>query len=286
MKIGCHVSNSDPFLLLGAANEAIDAGANCFMIYLGAPQNTFRRKASEMKVREMKQVLQNANIAIDDVIVHAPYILNLAQNNEEKRRFAVSLLTSDIRLMDEIGLKTMVVHPGSSLDNGLDIGIDNIIQSLQEIFDQTKDSSVVIALETMAGKGNECCYRFEHFHTIFQRIAHPRLQACFDTCHVFDSGYDLVQCYEEVLSEWNQIVGWDKIAVIHVNDSKNEMGSKKDRHENIGKGQIGFKTLQRICWDERFSTVPKILETPFLIDEFGKKTISPYKKEIAQLKNK
>lgn len=284
MKLGCHVSNSGSEMLLGSVNEAVSYDANCFMVYLGAPQNSYRKEAKDMNIDLFLEACKKHNIALEDVIVHAPYILNLAQTDEVKRKFAVDFLVSEIQTMDLMQTKYMVLHPGNTLDFGLEVGIENIIRSLKEILARTPKSQVVICLETMAGKGSECCYMFEHLRTIMDAVASNRIQVCLDTCHTSDSGYDWVNDYENIIRELHDIIGLEHIKVIHLNDTKNPKGARKDRHENIGFGYLGFETLAKVAHDERFKDIPKILETPYIENDGGKKEFPPYKEEIEMLK--
>lgn len=278
MKLGCHVSNAGKDMLLGSVNEAVSYGANGFMVYLGAPQNSYRKDISELKIPEFKARLQELGMFTDDVIVHAPYIINLAQDDDVKRQFAIDFIVREIKTMDIMGAKYLVIHPGAYLELGLEKGLLKITASIKEILKHTPDSEVVICLETMAGKGTECCHQFEQLKYILDEIASNRVKVCLDTCHTFDSGYDWINDYEGVMEKLNQAIGLDQIKVIHVNDSKNMLGSRKDRHENIGFGNIGFTTLNKICHDERFKDVMKILETPYIDGN------PPYQAEIAMIK--
>ncbi len=178
----------------------------------------------------------------------------------------------------------LVLHPGSHVDAGVEAGIAQIIKGLNTVLDQNEDE-VYIALETMAGKGSEIGRSFEEIKMIYDGVhKKDRLRVTFDTCHVSDAGYDLMHHYDDVFAEFDHIIGLDQIAVFHVNDSMNPLGSHKDRHANIGKGTIGYETLHRLVHDERFASIPKILETPWLAAEGEtKKTIPPYKEEIAWL---
>ena len=279
MKLGCHVSNSGKEMLLGSVNEAFNYGATGFMVYLGAPQNSYRKKLEDLRIDEYNLRLKELALDPIDVVVHAPYIINLAQGDDNKRQFAIDFITKEIKMAEEIKALYLVVHPGSYLDLGLDQGLLKISDSLKEILDNTQDCNVVICLETMAGKGTECCYRFEQLKTIIDIVNSKRVKVCLDTCHTFDSGYDWINDYEGVISNIKNTIGLEAIKVIHVNDSKNILGSKKDRHENIGFGNIGFETLSKICHDERFKDIMKILETPYIND------FPPYKFEIEMLRN-
>lgn len=284
MKLGCHVSNSGQEMLSGSVIEAASYGANCFMVYMGAPQNTYRKKKEELNVLQMQKLLSEHKINIEDVIVHAPYIVNLAQGNEEKRKFAVDFIIQEVTLAHYAGFKTIVLHPGAHVGQGIQQGMDKIVASLKEVLAKTSDTDVTIALETMAGKGTEVGSRFEEIKYMIDNINSPRIKVCLDTCHINDAGYDIVNQYDEVLQEFDELIGFDKLAVIHVNDSKNPLGSRKDRHENIGFGHIGFPTLERIIKDSRFRNIPKILETPYVSIDDSKNSLPPYKYEIEMIK--
>ncbi|MDD2258563.1 MAG: deoxyribonuclease IV [Bacilli bacterium] len=283
MKIGCHVSNKGDLMLKGSILEALSYDANCFMVYLGAPQNSYRKDIDKMNIDEFHKLLKLNNIAKSDVIIHAPYIVNLANSDSIKHQFAIDFITEEIKRTGKIGAEYIVLHPGNHLDLSIEDGLKQIKHALIKILDNTKEFDVKIALETMSGKGSELCSRFEHLNYLISEIKSNRLVVCFDTCHVHDAGYDIVNNYEKVLNEFDKIVGLNKIKVFHINDSKNIMGANKDRHENIGFGEIGFDTLAKFCYDERFFDIPKILETPFV--KFEDKSFAPYKHEINMIKN-
>lgn len=284
MKIGSHVANNGTEMLIGSVKEALSYNANSFMLYLGAPQNSFRKPISEFNIPQYMEILKNNNIDPQNVVIHAPYIINLAQPDEEKRQFAIDFITSEVIKTAAIGSKYIVIHPGAHMKDGTELGLGRIAESLKSIIKNTSDVDVVLLLETMAGKGTECCKNFEEIKTLLELVDSQRVQVCFDTCHTFDSGYDLVNNYDEVFNNFDKLIGLDRIRVIHVNDSKNDVGSHKDRHENIGFGNIGFKTLSKICHDERFSNVIKILETPYIENMEGEKTYPPYKEEIEMIR--
>ena len=283
MKIGSHVSNNGDLMLLGSVREAKSYGANCFMVYLGAPQSTQRKDISTYNIPLMLKELDNINL--EDVIIHAPYIVNLAQPDEEKRKFGVSFITQELMRMKAVGCKYMVVHPGAHMKEGIELGIERIAKSFNEILENTKDDDTYIAIETMAGKGSECCSRFDEIKKIIDLCPNysHRLVVCFDTCHTHDAGYDFMTDYDGVINEFDKIIGLDKIKVIHLNDSKNEIGCHKDRHENIGFGDIGFDTLMKFVYDKRFENIPIILETPYVKN--GNESYPPYKYEIEMIRN-
>ncbi|MEC0664690.1 deoxyribonuclease IV [Priestia flexa] len=283
LKIGSHVSMSGKKMLLGASEEAVSYGANTFMIYTGAPQNTRRKKIEELNIEAGLQHMKENGI--DNIVVHAPYIINIGNTtNPVTFELGVEFLTSEIQRTHALGARQIVLHPGAHVGAGAETGIKQIISGLNEVL--RPDQEVQIALETMAGKGSECGRSFEEIAMIIDGVTHnEKLSVCFDTCHVHDAGYDIVNDFDGVLNEFDKTVGIDRIKVLHVNDSKNSCGAKKDRHENIGFGHIGFDALNYIVHHPAFVDVPKILETPYVgIDKKTKK--APYKLEIDMLKAK
>lgn len=283
IKLGSHVGMAGKEMFLASAKEAASYGANVFMLYTGAPQNTRRKDVTELNI-EAGWEYAHAH-GIDEIVVHAPYIINLANTvKPETYELAVEFLEKEIVRTAAMESKVLVLHPGSHVNAGTEAGTAQIIKGLNTVLNQNGDD-VCIALETMAGKGSEIGRSFEELKAIYDGVdKRERLRVCFDTCHVNDAGYDLVNHYEDVFAEFDRIIGLDQIAVFHVNDSMNPLGAHKDRHANIGKGTIGYETLHRLVHDERFLEVPKILETPWLCEEgSAKKTIPPYKEEIAWL---
>ncbi len=278
MKIGSHVSMSGKDMLLGSVKEAVSYGATTFMFYTGAPQNTSRKPINQLKVEEAVAYMKENNISIDDVVVHAPYIINLANTiKPETFQLAVDFLKQEIDRVYEIGCSMIVLHPGAHVGAGVDEGIAQIIKGLDLVLDPSKP--VKIALETMAGKGTEVGYEFEHIRRIMDGVQHPELLGvCLDTCHIHDAGYD-VHDFDQVLASFDQIIGLNHLLVVHVNDSKNVKGARKDRHENIGYGYIGFDTLYKIVNHPLLQDIPKILETPYVGD------LAPYKQEIVMLQS-
>lgn len=284
MKIGSHVANSGVKMLLGSVEEALSYNANCLMVYLGAPQNTYRKPLNQMNIETALNLAKVNNIDPHDIIVHAPYIVNLAQQDDEKFNFAVKFLSEELKKTDLIGAKYMVLHPGAHVGSGSNVGINRISNGINQILDLTSNYNSIIAIETMAGKGTECGRNFEEIASIIDQIDNKdRIAVCLDTCHINDAGYDIVNNYEQVIEEFDKIIGLKYLKVIHINDSKNPLNSKKDRHENIGFGHIGFETIKKICNDERFKDIPKILETPY-IEISKEKSIPPYKEEIQMIK--
>lgn len=286
MKLGCHVNNNGKDMLVGSIKEALSYNANCFMVYLGAPQNTYRKPLVDLKYHEMKKIADEVNISLEDVIVHAPYIVNLARSDEEKHEFAVNFLTQELRGLSVVGCKYIVLHPGSAVDSSREEAIKQIACGINKILDNTSCDNTVIVLETMAGKGNEIGRTFEEIASIISYVKDQnRIGVCLDTCHVNDAGYDLVNNYDEVFNMFDNIIGFKYLKVIHVNDSKNVLSSHKDRHENIGFGNIGFEPLLKVITDKRFEHVCKILETPYVISDDKKSNYPPYKYEIEMIKS-
>lgn len=261
--IGSHVSMSAPDYLVGSLNEALSYKANAFMIYTGAPQNSKRVELSKLKIDEFKVKLKENNIAIENVIVHAPYIINLASVNPYKHKIAIDVLKNEIIRTNAIGCKYLVLHPGNAVDCDINTGINNIANSINEILDSLSDNSVVICLETMSGKGTEVGRNFDQLAKIISLInKKENIGVCLDTCHINDAGYDLTH-FDSILDEFDQKIGLDYLHVIHLNDSNNQMNSHKDRHANIGNGTIGFDLLCAIAHNKRIESIPKILETPW-----------------------
>ena len=283
IKLGSHVGMNGKRMMLGSLEEALSYGADTFMIYTGAPQNTRRKELSELNIDTAQTLMKEKGI--QEFIVHAPYIINLANTvKPETYELAVRFLRLELTRASAMGSHILVVHPGAHVGAGTDAGIASIVKGLNEVL--TDDSDCLIALETMAGKGSEIGRTFEELAQIYDGVTKKdRLRVCFDTCHTHDSGYDITDDLEGVLNDFHRILGKDQIAVFHINDSKNPRGSRKDRHENIGNGCIGFDALHRIVHHPDFLNIPKILETPWVpIDGDPKNTRAPYREEIAGLR--
>lgn len=283
LKIGSHVSMSGKGMFLNSVKEAAGYEANTFMLYTGAPQNTRRKPLEELNLEAGWQAMRQ--YGIDDFVVHAPYIINLANTvKPEIFELAVEFLTLEAQRTAAMKSKILILHPGSHVGAGVEAGTAQIIKGLNEVLEESADCC--IALETMAGKGSEIGRNFEELAAIYDGVRHPeRLRVCFDTCHTHDAGYDIIHDFNGVIAEFDRIIGKDQIAVFHINDSKNPRGAHKDRHANIGQGEIGFDALYNIVHHPDFADIPKILETPYLPDpENPKKTLPPYKEEIAMLR--
>lgn len=282
MLIGSHVSMSGKDMLLGSAKEAFSYGANVMMVYTGAPQNTRRKPIEELNAEIGKKFM--AENGIKEVVVHAPYIINLANTTKEGYiDFAIDFLKEELRRAEAVGATQVVLHPGSHVGAGVDVGLNQIIYGLNQVI--TKDQTVQIALETMAGKGTELARTFEELARIIDGVTYnEHLSVTFDTCHVHDAGYDIKNDLSGVLTKFDKTVGLDRIKVLHINDSKNPVGAHKDRHENFGFGEIGFDALMNVIQVPEFKNLPKILETPW-IKVKDKVQIAPYKKEIEMIRS-
>ncbi|MBE5938744.1 MAG: deoxyribonuclease IV [Lachnospiraceae bacterium] len=284
MLLGSHVGMSGKEMFAGSVKEAISYGANTFMVYTGAPQNTRRKSVDELNIPAAKQLME-AN-GINEFVIHAPYIINLGNSvNADTYKLSVDFLAIELERTAAMGSHTLVLHPGAHVGAGADLGIDKIVAGINSVL--TADSPVNIALETMAGKGSEIGKSFEELARIYDGVVHnDKLRVCFDTCHVNDAGYDIVNDLDGVLEHFDAIIGKEQIAVFHINDSKNERGAGKDRHENIGFGTIGFDGLLRVINHPDFENVPKIMETPYIPNALDKKkSYPPYKYEIAMIKS-
>ena len=271
--IGSHVGYKKDSGLVGSVKEALSYNANTFMFYTGAPQNTIRSSIDLNNVKEAYKLMIDNNIDKNNIIVHAPYIINLANGDESKFNFSCNFLSEELKRVNTFGMQYLVLHPGSHVGLGVDEGISNIVKALNFVLAKD-DSNVMILLETMAGKGSEIGRNFEELKKIIDGVSKKdRIGICLDTCHLNDAGYDLNN-FDDVLDEFDKLIGIDKIKCIHINDSKNTLDSHKDRHENIGRGTIGLDTLIKVINNPKLKDVPKILETPYIDG------IAPYKEEI------
>lgn len=282
MLIGSHVGMKGKEMFLGSVKEALSYGANTFMVYTGAPQNTRRKKIEELNIEEGQLLMKKSGI--QKFVVHAPYIINLANTTKpETFQLAVDFLKVEIMRTAAMGSDVLVLHPGSHVGAGTEAGIQRIIEGLNQVLEE--DTLVHLALETMAGKGSEIGSRFDELRRIYDGVKYSdKLRVCFDTCHLNDSGLNIKYQFDEIIDQFDQMIGKEQIAVFHINDSKNPLGSAKDRHENLGFGEIGFEALKYVVDHKDFDNVPKILETPYIKEPEGKKSYPPYKYEIEMLK--
>ena len=270
IKLGSHVSFKAPDYLKGASDVSISYGSNAMMFYLGAPQNARRVDVDKYLIDEYKASTEK--IEVENMVIHAPYIVNPA--SMEKFGFAIDFLTKEIERMNFIGIKYMVLHPGAATKFDVNDSIERLVKSLKEIIANTTD--VTILLETMAGKGTELGATFEQMNEIISKVGSDRVGVCLDTCHVWEAGYD-IKDYPGFIKELKKHNLLDLVKVIHINDSKNERGAHKDRHENIGKGFIGTEALKPFIQGKEFKDIIKVLETPWIDGE------APYKEEIELL---
>ena len=277
--IGSHVGFNSKDQLLGSLNQALSYNANTFMFYTGAPQNTTRSKIDDKITKEALEIMKENNMELENIIVHAPYIINLANDKEDdKYNFSIRFLIEEIKRCSQIGIKYLVLHPGSHVGLGEELGLESIIYAINKV--NTNNDNVVILLETMAGKGTELGTNFSQIKTIIDGVKDKdKIGVCMDTCHLNDAGYD-VSNFDQILDEFDSIVGLKYLHCIHINDSKNPIGAHKDRHENIGYGTLGFENIINIIYNPRLDSIPKILETPWIGD------YPPYKEEIEMIRNK
>ena len=284
LKLGCHVGMSGKEMMLGSVKDAVRFGANTFMLYTGAPQNTKRKAITELRIDEAQALMKKHGI--EEFVVHAPYIINLANVvKPETFEIAVEFLALELERTQTMGSATLVLHPGSHVGEGVEKGVEQIAKGINAVL--TKDTKVHIALETMAGKGSEIGRSFEELAMIYDRVVYnDKLRVCFDTCHVSDAGYDIIDDFDGVMEHFDKVIGKNQIAVFHMNDSKNAAGAGKDRHENFGFGYIGFDALMYIMEHKDFMDVPKILESPYVKDpDNAKKSYEPYQYEIQMIRS-
>ncbi len=285
MKIGCHVGMVGPEYYLGSVKEAISYGANTFMLYTGAPQNSFRTPLENLNIYEALDMMKKNNIDINNIVVHAPYLINLGNLDQEKSKNSYNMLLSEINRTLKMGCRYLVLHPGASMGYDREESLNQVAYYLNAAIE--KYPGIIILIETMAGKGSELGINFNEINYIIQQIKHKEcIGVCLDTCHINDAGYDLNKI-DDVLNEFDNIIGLNYLYVCHINDSKNEKGAHKDRHENIGLGKIGFDNLINFIYNPRISDRIFILETPYVKEnEKDKISYPPYKFEIEMILSK
>ena len=282
--IGSHVGYTNKEQLLGSVKEAISYNANTFMIYTGSTQSTARSEINDELTYAGYNLMVENGINSNNVIIHAPYIINLANKlDTRKYEFYIDFFSDELNRVKKLGFNKIVLHPGFATNCSREDAIDNIANALNIVFDRTKDTNVL--LEFMAGKGSEVGTSIDELKAIIDQIKdQSRIYVCLDTCHMNDSGVD-VSNFDDFLDEFDSKIGIDKIKCVHVNDSMNPMGSHKDRHANIGYGTIGFDKLINVVYNSRLEGIPFILETPYVHrnepDEYP-----PYKYEIENIRNK
>lgn len=281
--IGSHVSFNNKEQLLGSVKEALSYNANTFMIYTGSTQSTSRSTINDEFTYEAYKLMLKNNIDSNNVIVHAPYIINLAnRKDEDKYKFYCDFLANELDRCKSLGLNKIVLHPGSATTCSREEAIKNIIDGINYVYNKTTD--IMILLEFMAGKGTEVGSSIDELKCIIDGINDKdRIGVCLDTCHMNDSGIDISK-FDDFLNEFDIKIGISKIKCIHLNDSLNNIGSHKDRHANIGYGTIGFDNLLRVVYNDRLN-VPFIIETPY-INRNTNESFAPYKYEIESIRNK
>lgn len=285
IKIGSHVGMSGPQYFVGSVKEALSYGANTFMFYTGAPQNTFRTPLENLHIQEALSLMEQNHINVKDVIVHAPYLINLANLNQEKSEVSFNLLLTEINRTLAMGCKYIVLHPGASLEFDKNESIKQVANYLNKAI--ALYPNITILIETMAGKGSEIGKSFEEIAQIINQIENKQgIGVCLDTCHIHDGGYDLSKL-DELFIKFDQIISLKYLKVCHINDSKNEKDSHKDRHENFGYGKIGFENLISFIYHPSLKDCIFILETPYIKEnEKDKLSYPPYKFEIEMILNK
>ena len=278
--LGSHVGFNKNTQLLGSLEEALRLKANTFMFYTGAPQNTARSPIDDNLTLQALEKMKENQLNLSKIIVHAPYIINLC--NEENFDFSTRFLKEELERVNQLGIKYLVLHPGSHVGLGIEKGIENIVKGLNLVLTDLKGHNhVTILLETMAGKGSEVGSKLEEIKEIIARVEEKEhIGVCLDTCHLNDAGYDMND-FDVFLKHLDETIGIEKIGCIHINDSKNPFASHKDRHENIGFGTIGFDSLMKIIYHEKLEEIPKILETPYVDKDY-----CPYKYEIEMIRKK
>jgi deoxyribonuclease IV len=272
LNIGCHLSVSKGFEAMGI--QALEINANTFQFFTRNPRGSKAKAIDENDVRSLLDIVKEHNFS--KLLAHAPYTLNPCSNSESTREFALQVMEDDLARMEYLPGNFYNFHPGSHVKQGVDIGIDLIVDTLNTIL--TPDCSTTVLLETMSGKGTEVGKSFEELSQILDRVTlSEKMGICLDTCHVYDAGYDIVDDLDGVLKEFDEIIGLEKLKAIHLNDSKNPFKSHKDRHEKIGEGHIGLEAIVRIINHPALRNLPFFLETP--------NEIPGYASEIELLRN-
>ena len=271
--IGCHLSASKGYLAM--AKQAVSIGANTFQFFTRNPRGG---KAKEINEDDVKAFLEySKEHGINRILAHAPYTLNACSADSGIREFAKNTMADDLKRMEYTPGNYYNFHPGSHVGQGVGVGIDFIAEMLNEIL--TKEQTTTVLLETMSGKGSEVGRNFEELKAIIDKVKlKDKLGVCLDICHIWDGGYDVVNNFDGVLDEFDKIIGLEKLKAIHLNDSKNDLASHKDRHEKIGEGKIGLDAISKIINNDRIKNLPFYLETPNEIDG--------YEREIELLKKR
>ncbi|MCH5296971.1 MAG: deoxyribonuclease IV [Ruminococcus sp.] len=273
LNIGSHLSISNGFEAIG--KQALEIGANTFQFFTRNPRGGAARKIDTADVEKLQSLMQKNEFS--QILAHAPYTMNLCSAKEQTREFAFNTLADDVNRMEYLPNNLYNFHPGSHTGQGVDIGISQIADALNRVIKPNIQTTIL--LETMAGKGSEIGSKFEELRAIIDLVEYKDVMGvCFDTCHVFDAGYDIVNDLDGVLDEFDRVIGIDRLKAVHLNDSMNYLGCHKDRHEKIGMGGIGIDAIERIINHKYLRNLPFFLETPNELDG--------YAKEIALLKEK
>ena len=271
LNIGCHLSTSKGFAHMG--REASSIEANTFAFFTRNPRGGNAKAIDPDDALALREHLKANGFA--PLVAHAPYTLNPCSDKPHAREFALQAMADDLVRMETFPGNLYNFHPGSHVGQGVEVGIELIAATLNEVL--TPDQSTTVLLETMAGKGSEVGGRFEELREILDRVElKEKMGVCLDTCHVNDAGYDIVHHLDEVLTEFDRVIGLERLKAIHINDSKNPLGAKKDRHEKIGEGLIGTDAIVRVMRHEALKELPFYLETPNELDG--------YEREIRMLK--
>lgn len=265
LKIGCHLSASKGFEHMG--KEILSLGGNTFQFFTRNPRGGSAKAINEKDVEAFHVLCREKGI--DVILAHAPYTLNAASADERTREFARETMADDLLRMEYVPGNLYNFHPGSHVGQGVDVGIGYIVSMLNEVLKPEQTTTVL--LETMAGKGSEIGRTFEEIRTIIDKVdLKDHLGVCLDTCHVYDAGYDIVNRLDEVVEEFDRVIGLNRLKAIHLNDSKNPFESHKDRHEKIGEGSIGVNAMKRIINHPQLRNLPFYLETPNELDGYAK----------------
>ena len=271
LHIGCHLSSSKGFLAMG--RQALELGADTFQFFTRNPRGSKAKELDPADAAALAALMKDHCFA--PIIAHAPYTLNLCGAEEQNRLFARDTMADDLRRMEHIPGQLYNFHPGSHTEQGMEVGIGQIADTLNAILKPEQHTTVL--LETMSGKGSEVGGRFEELRAIIDRTAlHDRLGVCLDTCHVSDAGYDIAGDIDGVLTEFDRIIGLSRLKAVHINDSMNPVGAHKDRHARIGEGYLGEAAFGRIVNHPALRELPFILETP--------NDLAGYAREIARLR--
>lgn len=273
IQIGCHLSASKGFYHM--AKEAVSIGANTFQFFSRNPRGTSVKALNKEDIEKFQNYAKENGISL--ILAHAPYILNAAAKDEGLRSLAARTIAEDLERMEYLPNNLYNFHPGSHVKQGAEVGIEYISEMLNQVL--KPEQSTTVLLETMSGKGSEVGRTFEELRQIIEKVeCKEKLGVCLDTCHIWDGGYDIVNHLDDVIKEFDEVIGLERLKAIHLNDSMNELGSHKDRHAKIGEGKIGLEAIVTIINHEKLKNLPFFLETP--------NELQGHEKEIRLLKEK